>query len=609
LTDVSIHYYDATEEEWVDLTDYATAFKVHETGIQRVPTAVINLESERSNFDDYLSNPYRLIRIRAKPAASWQDLFFGYVDVPNYKTFTGTGSVERIAMSLDGLHFSARLSQDHVTYDYYAVNSALLPDYGITFRDMLDDILANPDSKDGVRCVTGFEYGTDFEVEAAVNALGIDAVIDGTGNFNNQTLFEAVRLIAEHIGYDGYYYMPSDMSSTKVRLYPYSKASIATLTNPFIGEPVWVGGSLNDIGNIIFVDGGVDSGIPSDADRWTEYGYIKYVPAIWSAIRTGTTPTISDEDNTVFDNKIYRINTKCIKVHTTGSTNATFTVTLDITQIPNVGSIDALNRVTAFVANIRGFWYKESNEMSAYYRMRFYLTDSASNVIMYKAVHSRELFGLIERGYPTFEDKDFNIPMGAGTPIYTSETDNQWNYSTGTTFDWEHVEKLDITFALYEDAPQYGISSGDELGCYIDGVQFVGGQKITQFHTLNPPAVDLASIASYGVHPFKHNDSQITSFEQAQAEAARVLNNLHEPIPTLKVTKLYGTDTYGTTWSTQLYPSNVVTLATVDYRVADVTYNWTSASQRVLASYNLVTKTSPLPAIWTQQETLRLLMK
>lgn len=138
-------------------------------------------------------------------------------------------------------------------------------------------------------------------------------------------------------------------------------------------------------------------------------------------------------------------------------------------------------------------------------------------------------------------------------------------------------------------------------GIYIDGLQFVGGQRISQFHILNPPASDETSINTYGMHPFKHTDSTLSSFEQAQAEAARVLNNLHEPIPILKCTKLLPT--------TQLYPSNVVTVATVDYRIASEIYEWHAQNKRIEATYNMVTKTSPLPEIWTQDNVLRYLVR
>lgn len=606
MTDVAIHYYDATAETWVDLTDLSTAFHTEDWGIQKVGSATVNLEGARSDFTDYLSNPHRLIRIQAKPAASYQNLFFGYVDEAYVKTLPGT-IVEQSKISLDCLSFEARLAQDYITFNYYDLMSAEYPHVSAsswTFRKMLNDLLAYPDSRDG-RAATGFAYGTGFTVDAATDASGIDRVIDGTGNWDNQTLFEAVRLACEHIGYDGYYNISSNLTTTTAKLYPFNKASIATLTNPFIGEPEYRSGSLADVANIIFVEGGVDRGIPSDGDRWTEYAATKYSPAIWTATHTGASPTVEDVDNTVFQEE-YRANSKCIKVSTTGSTNQHLHILLNVANTSE-GSIDAVNRISSLIMALKTFTSGGHSSTDLFY-MNLFLYDGSGNKLLYRVGQKAFfIFGLDTLPYHNFDfEEQIQLSIGAYTEIKTGEgIFDRWVYSTGTTFDWEHVTAFEIQLSRQEAI----VDASKTWGVYIDALQFGGGAEINQFHASNPPATDASSISSYGVHPYKHVDSQISSFELAQAEAARVLNNLHTPIPTLNVSKIYGTDSYGTTWSTQLRPSNVVTCQSVDWRVLNVCYDWKSKQKLVAASYKMVGKTSALPPIWSYDNALRYLMK
>jgi hypothetical protein len=147
------------------------------------------------------------------------------------------------------------------------------------------------------------------------------------------------------------------------------------------------------------------------------------------------------------------------------------------------------------------------------------------------------------------------------------------------------------------------VNSGWTWGHYIDGLQFGGGLKIDPFlwPSLNPPATDGTSISTYGVHPFMHEDSQITSFEQAQAEASRLLTNLKNPIPTLTCVKK--------DYATLLYPSNVVTVGGVDYRIASLVYDWRSSDKSMHTQFNLTPKTSPLPPLWTQENVMRYFVK
>ncbi|MFA5307808.1 MAG: hypothetical protein WC365_10225, partial [Candidatus Babeliales bacterium] len=293
--DVDVQYYS---DAWHDLTSYLTAYQVQELGISEVSHAIVNLESARSDFTDFLAAPYKLIRIRNNPS-SYYPIFFGYVDDCHVRTLPGT-IAERSKISLDLMGYEAKLAQDYITFDYYKHQSAISPladSNAYSYRDMIEAYLTYPDStRDG----TGLS-GTGFTVTAANAPTGIDAIIDGSCNWHKQSLFEATRTVCEHIGYDGYFpRFTSETFTPTINLYPYSKNSAATLTAPFIEEPEYNYGSLNDVANIAFIWGGIDAGIPSDGDRLTEWAVTKYptYPA-WTSNALEGNSTIADVDNTI----------------------------------------------------------------------------------------------------------------------------------------------------------------------------------------------------------------------------------------------------------------------------------------------------------------------
>lgn len=578
-TEINFHYYDAG---WQDLTDYVTGLHIEETGIKRVSTATVNLEGARSIFNDYLASPYKLVRIRQNHSG-WQNIFYGYVDNPQLKTIAGV-ITERSKISLDCFSFSARIMSDYITFDYYALQSAITPladANAWTFRRVIEDMLAYPDSG----------YAIEFDVEAANDPDGIDHIVDASASWDRQTIFEAIRTICDRIGYDGYYYLASESGTPTIKLYPFNKTSSATISGPFVKEPEYVYGSLQNIGNIILVWGGIDGGIPSDGDRWTEYAASKYDPVIWTATCTGTSPTITDEDNTVFNGVGLRANNKCVKVSTTGSTNDTMTTIFNIANT-EVSHIDAVNRITSLMVNMKLF-----GDYSYYQRaISFLLTDNNGNQISYAAKKSSEAVV-----WETGAEQNFVLPLGLNQQIeeYESQTYNKWHYYTGTSFNWENI----VNFQIITKWNYYTVPTDLVWGHYLDGLMFIGGMKIDPFEhpDLNPPAIDPDSINSYGVHLFPYEDSTITSFEQAQAEGARLLNNLKNPMPTLACTKK--------DYATLLYPSNVVYVNSVYYRIDNIVYDWQASNKSMYTAFNLVNKTSPLPPIWTEENMMRYFIK
>jgi hypothetical protein len=528
---------------------------------------------------------------------------FGYVDNCYTRTLPGTHS-ERTKISLDLLGYESKLAQEYITYNYYEHQSAISPladSNAFSYRDVIEGFLAIPDStRDG----TGLS-GTDFVVNAAADPSGIDAIIDGSCNFSHQTLFEAVRCICEHIGYDGYFSRYNTASFTPtINLFPYSKSSVATLSEPFISEPQYEFGSLNEIANIAFITGGIDAGIPSDGDRLTEFAASKYNPAIWSAARASADNTVADEDNAVFNDEYLRANGKCVKASTTGSTDRNFDVTLNIANT-DYSHIDCVSRCNTLSFNFKTFGIITAPLQG--YGVSMLLTDANSNQIIYR--FNGDAKGIFQSD----GEGNFTVPLNQ-TPVnpepvwfglWTKMGVNTWYYVNGaSTFDWSQVTAMAVRINV---STERIIGSGETWGCYIDGLQFVGGYEIKPFQwyseTLNPPVKDMTSILAYGMHPIHIQDSSIASFEQAQAEGSRVINNMKDPKHTLTVTKPLPE-------STQLYPSNVVTVATVDYRIKNILYNWKYGDAKTSnVTYNLVDKTAPLPPIWMEMNELRYFIK
>ena len=603
MTDISVHYHNGTN--WIDLTAYTTQFQVVDEGITTVPHATINLETERSNLASFIANPRRLIRVQVSPSGTYP-IFFGYVDNPFTKTIAGT-ITERVKMSLDCFSYAQRLAKDTITYNYYEAQSAISPledANAYSYRDMIEAFLAVPDSaRDG----TGLS-GTGFAIDADVDADGIDAIIDGSCNWSKQSLFEAISTVCDHIGYDGYYpaYDTATFTPT-ITLAPFNKTNAATIDDPMIGEPEYEGGSINDCANVIFLWGGVDAGLPSDGDRWTEYAVSKYNPVVWSGIRTGDvgsgTPitTVSDEDNSVFTDAACQYGVKCIKISTTDSSKKILTLTLNLANMPNASEqvIDAQNRVSNINFALKTFGLTDIvlGELMVYkYAFNVILVDNANNEMIYvlgKGQDDFELLSEIKISEPSNIESNF---FGLNTWM----DEKKWYYNNCSTFDLSNIVSAKFQIIIQ---PGSTAETDDVFGFYIDGLQFVGGLTIEPFlahsELLCPPLKDSTSISTYGRQVLHVQDSAITSFEAAQAEKTRLLANLKDPNPILTFTK-------SEPEATQLYPSFVINDA---YRLTGITYDWDSKSKNCKTTYRCVGKTAPRPPIWTMINELRYMVK
>jgi hypothetical protein len=599
--DVEIDYYG--DGEWISLSNYLKQFHIEDHGISRAPYGTINFETARSNLDTFIAEPYKLIRAKICPAAdTWQTIFYGYVDNMHLKTVAGTITA-RAKMSLDVFGYAARLTSDYITWDYYKVNSALLPSgYALTWRNVIEDFLDNPDST----CDdTGLE-GTGFEVVSAedTDPGGIDTIIDSSCSFDRQTLLEALRTIADHIGLDGYFSIQDKIDFVpNILLYKSSSASSSgTISDPFIGEPEYESGSLNDTATVVFITGGVDAGIPADGDRFTEHGVTKYSPAAWASYIYNAAGafvdygTLTDEDNTVFTEEL-RCNSKCVKNSITNVTASKMHTDFDLAKA-GYAVADCKNRLVTLSYGIKLFC---SPTWSKLQFIRTRLIDTSANIIIYQTPYSGN-----QGAFDNSDEKLITVPLGEGNIIaadFSAAIFNRWCFAPGySTFDWENVQVVSI-----ETDWSYNSTTDKTWGMYIDGLRFVGGYSIEPFKpysaTLNPPAVSTSGISSSGIHALHYQNSLLSSFEQARAEGARVLANLSAPIPSLTCIK--NADQLTKQW----HPSNVCTVDSVDRRIASMIYDWQSKTKRCDCTFKFVSKTAPLPPVWTMNNELRFLVK
>lgn len=460
-----------------------------------------------------------------------------------------------------------------------------------TYRSMIEDFLLVPDSA----------YNTNFALNAPSGGL-IDNAIDRTCTFERQSLLDAVRSVADRIGYDGWIEPDVDGTPT-IFLRPFGYlSSIATLTQPYLQARIKEG--LDDVANYILVWGGTDSGIPADGDRWTERAIAKYSPAIWNLWVDGdatATTTLEDVVNTDFtyNGTDFGVGDYCVKATVTTTKRNLWTwIHPAANSETGVSTIDCKNRCTQISFHVV---FKGSYPVNQFYG-DVILIDSSNNRIKYGFMNGTQYFN-------TDIPYTVEIPVGPEQTIKNTSAWplGYWKQILGSSFDWENVEYVEIGCF-----PTSTSATSETWSMLIDGFQFVGGYEIDPFASyadlLNPPVKDTSSINTYGVHVLHAQDTAINSFEYAQNEGNRVLSNLKTPIKKLSLVKY--------ALSSRVVPSNIVTvtvpqfgISAEEWRVKESHYDWNSRRKTIYQTLVLVNKTAPLPPIWAEQPELRPFIK
>lgn len=456
IKDLEISYYK--DSAWTDITELCKHVTIDDYGIQKANTAQIKLHSNYANLVALLASHHYPLRILYLGNA-WHRIFYG--SIWGKQSAPEPAASLKMSIDVDTRGIAQRLADDHVTVDYWALQSARYPDAMWTYASMLADMLFRPDSG----------YDTGFQV-VVTNPTNLNAVIDRAATFSKQSLMEACRTIYDKTGYDGYYDVNDATGLPSCFIKPIgSGVSVATLTQPFLDIKI-DDGSLDDIVNLILVTGGVDSSVPPD-DRFTEKSVTKYSPAIWSAhVNTGTA-TVADAPNSSFvKNSInYGVNDYCIEASVT-TTDFDFYVELNPSAAlaSGVDLIDCLNRCRTLQFYIVAFTINPN--LIPMHHLQISLIDDSGNAIRY-------YWGPPET--PTLVDQTvYKVEIKLGTKIFPAGTTNyltwMWDTPTTTTFNWARVQKLRI-----QTGPVTGSYAMKQWKIQIDGLKFIGGIAIDPF--------------------------------------------------------------------------------------------------------------------------------
>lgn len=478
---LEVAWYDSSVPKWVDVTDYLKTFKVTDAGCLKVPSAQVVLKNKNGRFTSGANeiDSYAKVRIRGDVRGSWDMIFDGrYLD---YKGNFTRKTHDLMLICYDRI--GEKTLNDTITASYGSQDEAGHTSW--TLKEVIENFLSNPDSGSA----TGITLDTDAGDITTVHARQ-------ESNFLRDSLLDALRRIAERINYDGYFEESAGVDYLRFKEAGTVNASPAvTLDHPFIKiEPER---SIREIRNHIFPWGGVEIGVPEDADRWTEDGVSKYSPAAWIA---------HDANSSVADDTgVYKINTESVKITVTSGQLGAY---LDLSRTAE-GDVDATSRFETL-----NFWIRHGNVYEGGVYIKVKLVDSAANKIAYAGgVYLAKKNNWYEHG----------LPVGTDTPIEASEADgedlNRWGYVTGSTFNWT-IAEIHFELGLLGKSP-----------FYIDGLWFQGGRKIDPilYPSDNPAKTDSGSITIYGRRVYHHIDETLASILNAGAAADIILGIRKNP--------------------------------------------------------------------------------
>jgi len=262
--DLTIEYYNGSQ--WVDLTQYARSFSISDAGILKIPLATVTLHTIPT-----LPSANQLLRIFVNTTGTNYMPFYGRISPRDKLPIKGTTSKFTYAITAYGLE--RRLARDTITWEYAKEQASRSPETLWTFKSMIEDFLKIPDS--------GYDTGFTFDTDTSE----ILNNVYGDCDFDKTYLQDALRIVAETIGYDGYVWLDGSTAKLlfkKLGTVPTNPAT--TFSDPFVGSPkrTW---TPDDVVNYVLAWGGVDAGHPSDEDKFTERVQAKYgANSPWSAL-------------------------------------------------------------------------------------------------------------------------------------------------------------------------------------------------------------------------------------------------------------------------------------------------------------------------------------
>jgi len=530
--------------EWTDL--FTACRKLHvETGNAfKASRAEVTLKNPVGNPLTSGENKLALgkyLKIDADVRGTSDNVFFGKIYRIRAKKVGS--NPEYVTLNCYGI--DRKLLEDTITKDF---REESLGGENWTMDTVIQWLLMIPDS--GVD--TGFALETD------------DGLITSTppmDNFDQTFLQDAIKKIADEIGYDGYFYMNGNTPTFYFKTIGTVDPAVAvTLAEPFVMiEPDF---TIENVGNHIFIWGDLDIGYPIDGDMWTE----KNITTNWADLNEGT---VSE------DTEDFKAGTKSARIDRADGENQI----LPMLTLPE--SVDLTTGRYSYLT------------FAFTHRTEHYLANSAPlPMIRLIDTEDREIrFYPKKQNYKKYQWYDIAIdvyycdinadilnPYGMGLWAYEPTGENNG-------FEW-NIKKIGfITSNLIIERV---------LHVKFDGLHFQGGYEINPLKhpdqypdpAENGAFKDDTSISAYGRMVAHEQNKLIKSFEQAGLVGDYVLASRKDPLK--KVTVKKGAYPY-------LRANQKVTLTYSDWditsetwRTIDVVHDWDSKTKLLRATMELV---------------------
>jgi len=246
---------------WTDITNKILSFNVKRAGFLFIPYARLRLENEDGYFTKgtYNVGLNRQIILRAKYHDAWYQLIKGRVHEFGEEPTLGTYPIEAETEFLIRSFGGQKLLNDTISKNYM--------NEGFSCRQAIDDMLEKPDS--GVD--TGLRLLTDEGI--IHNELAPQ-------NFLREKLVDAIKIIADEIGYDGNIIEEANLIVLKAIATEIASPPVSFYHELLRLKPEF---DKDEVHNHIFVWGKEDLGWPVN-DLWCEYGANRFSPAAWSGL-------------------------------------------------------------------------------------------------------------------------------------------------------------------------------------------------------------------------------------------------------------------------------------------------------------------------------------
>jgi len=530
--------------EWTDL--FTACRKLHvETGNAfKASRAEVTLKNPVGNPLTSGENKLALgkyLKIDADVRGTSDNVFFGKIYRIRAKKVGS--NPEYVTLNCYGI--DRKLLEDTITKDF---REESLGGENWTMDTVIQWLLMIPDS--GVD--TGFALETD------------DGLITSTppmDNFDQTFLQDAIKKIADEIGYDGYFYMNGNTPTFYFKTIGTVDPAVAvTLAEPFVMiEPDF---TIENVGNHIFIWGDLDIGYPIDGDMWTE----KNITTNWADLNGGTVSADTSE---------YVYGSKSVKVER-GAEADNIKVVFTLPE-----TLDATGkRYTAICGNYYHNAAGGGDNESANLPL-IKLEDDSSHVIFYQ--YAEKNVGLLRR----LLWHSFTIPIYYEGISTNYNPPNRWwgSEEDAAAFTWKITKISFIT----SDKVAYSPST-----IRIDGLYFEGGLEIDPLENggwypepaENGAFKDDTSISAYGRMVAHEQNKLIKSFEQAGLVGDYILASRKDPLK--KVTVKKGAYPY-------LRANQKVTLTYSDWditsetwRTIDVVHDWDSKTKLLRTTAELV---------------------